>query len=492
SFNCIQMPEKRDPIPVDPIPAEAPTDMESLAHLAATSGDGRLFKMDIDYTSQVDAALPKAEALAKKGDVSGALDSLSNLEKQTRLGSDMKSNARIVVAIVKMCYEGQKWDLLNESILALSKKRLLIKFAIAKMVAECCKMVELMKDDPIRMKLIETLRTVTAGKIYVENERARLTSIVVDRLEKEGKVDEAATMLLELQVETYGTMPMKEKVKYLLEQMRLSIGRKDFVRASIIAKKISVRFFDSEEAEAQELKLKFYNQQITVGLNDAAYLDVCRYYRAILDTPSIKSNLDQSKHHLKCAVIFVLLAPHSSDQWDMVHRLAQLRELEGIPEYKSLLTLFMDEELISWKESLCSSFEATLKKGAPKCPATGVLDGESGEKRWKDLHIRVGEHNMRMISKYYTKISFERLAQLLDFTVEEMEKFVCDMIVSGSIVDAKLDRPKRVVDLRARIAPIDILDDWARNVTKLTEILNQVSHHILKEEMVHRAFDTKA
>lgn len=28
---------------------------------------------------------------------------------------------------------------------------------------------------------------------------------------------------------------------------------------------------------------------------------------------------------------------------------------------------------------------------------------------------------MRMISKYYTKISFERLAQLLDFTVEVSE-----------------------------------------------------------------------
>ena len=55
---------ERDPVPVDPIPADPPTDMEALAHLAATSGDGRLFKMDIDYTTQVDEALPKAKALA--------------------------------------------------------------------------------------------------------------------------------------------------------------------------------------------------------------------------------------------------------------------------------------------------------------------------------------------------------------------------------------------------------------------------------------------
>lgn len=32
--------------------------------------------------------------------MNGALDALSNLEKQTRLGSDMKSNGRIVVAMV--------------------------------------------------------------------------------------------------------------------------------------------------------------------------------------------------------------------------------------------------------------------------------------------------------------------------------------------------------------------------------------------------------
>lgn len=35
---------------------------------------------------------------------------------------------------VKLCFDGQKWDLLNETILSLSKKRLIIKVAIAKMV----------------------------------------------------------------------------------------------------------------------------------------------------------------------------------------------------------------------------------------------------------------------------------------------------------------------------------------------------------------------
>ncbi|VDK58974.1 unnamed protein product [Cylicostephanus goldi] len=121
--------------------------------------------MDVDYESQVDEAIPKANAIAAKGDVAGALDSLANLEKLSRLGSDMKSNTRIVQHMVKLCFEGKKWDLLNDTILTLSKKRLIIKMAIAKMVRDACEMVEKMPNEELKMKLVDTLRTVTAGKV---------------------------------------------------------------------------------------------------------------------------------------------------------------------------------------------------------------------------------------------------------------------------------------------------------------------------------------
>ncbi len=44
-------------------------------------------------------------------------------------------------------------------------------------------------------------------------------------------------------------MEKKEKVELLLEQMRLCLARKDYIRAQIIAKKISVRFFEDESSE---------------------------------------------------------------------------------------------------------------------------------------------------------------------------------------------------------------------------------------------------
>ena len=92
------------------------------------------------------------------------------------------------------------------------------------------------------MKLIDTLRTVTEGKIYVENERSRLTHRLAMIHEKDGNVTEAAKIMQELQVETYGSMERKEKVEMILEQMRLCLAVQDFIRALIISKKISTRY----------------------------------------------------------------------------------------------------------------------------------------------------------------------------------------------------------------------------------------------------------
>lgn len=161
----------------------------------------------------------------------------------------MRSNSRILRHIVKLAFESKNWELLNETIVSLSKKRALIKFAIKNMIQDCCEFVDKVPNEDDRNKLVDTLRVVTAGKIYVEVERARLTKRVVKKLEAEGKFEEAWTNIIELQVETFGSMEMPEKVRFLLDQVRLSIHRKDFVRAAIIANKVSIKFFETKTDE---------------------------------------------------------------------------------------------------------------------------------------------------------------------------------------------------------------------------------------------------
>lgn len=42
-------------------------------------------------------------------------------------------------------------------------------------------------------------------------------------------------------------MEKKEKVEFILEQMRLCLAKKDYIRTSIISKKINTRFFTTNE-----------------------------------------------------------------------------------------------------------------------------------------------------------------------------------------------------------------------------------------------------
>ena len=46
-------------------------------------------------------------------------------------------------------------------------------------------------------------------------------------------------------------MEKEEKVQFILEQMRLGLARKDYIRTQIISKKISIKFFASESDTVQ-------------------------------------------------------------------------------------------------------------------------------------------------------------------------------------------------------------------------------------------------
>lgn len=68
------------------------------------------------------------------------------------------------------------------------------------MVQEAYTYVDEITDMKEKLKLIDTLRQVSAGKIYVEIERARLTKKLATIKEAEGNIDEASSILQELQV----------------------------------------------------------------------------------------------------------------------------------------------------------------------------------------------------------------------------------------------------------------------------------------------------
>eukprot|EP00730_Choanoeca_flexa_P003744 TRINITY_DN11492_c4_g1_i3.p1 TRINITY_DN11492_c4_g1~~TRINITY_DN11492_c4_g1_i3.p1 ORF type:complete len:297 (+),score=95.40 TRINITY_DN11492_c4_g1_i3:88-978(+) len=284
--------------------------------------EGKIIKQEEDFTAEVDEALPAATSLRENGKLTEAIDSLIPLEKKSRIAADVKSTSRVLVHIVTMCFESQAWDTMGEYIVVFMKRRGQLKKAITDMIAKACEFLEQAPDKETTLKMIDTLRTVTAGKIHVELERARITLKLAKMKEEEGNVVEAADILQELQVETYSSMDKREKVEFILEQMRLCLAKQDWIRAGIISKKISTRFFEAENTD--DLKLKYYGQMLELAQQDERYLDMSRYHRAIFETASVQEDPAQWRPALQNAVVFLVLSPFDSEQSDLFPRVMEV------------------------------------------------------------------------------------------------------------------------------------------------------------------------
>ncbi|KAF3822467.1 hypothetical protein GH733_007841, partial [Mirounga leonina] len=414
--------------------------------------------MEVDYSAMVDQRLPECEKLAKEGRLQKVIETLLSLEKQTHTASDMVSTSRILVAVVKMCYEAKEWDLLNENIILLSKRRSQLKQAVAKMVQQCCTHVEEITDLPVKLQLIDTLRMVTEEKIYVEIERAWLTETLSTIKEQNGDVKEATSILQELQVETNRSMEKKERVEFILEQMRLCLAVKDYICTQIISKKINTKFYQEENTE--KLKLKYYNLMIQLDQHEGSYLSICKHYRAIYGR---KRKVATGSEKF---ILYVILAPFDNEQSDLVHRISGDKKLEEIPKYKDLLKLFTTMELMRWS-TLVEDYGIFHKK---RSPATDVFGStEEGERRWKDLKYRVVGHNIRVMTKYYTRITMKRMAQLLNLSVDESEAFLSNLVVNKTIF-AKVDRLAGIIDFQRPKDPNNLLNDWSQKLNSLMSL----------------------
>ena len=332
-------------------------------------------------------------------------------------------------------------------------------------------------NDAAKMKIMQTLRDITAGKVFLEVERARVSRSMSDMLYAKGEVDKAADTLQDLAVETFGSLSRREKVEFILEQMRLNVERTDMARANMLSRKVNTKFFDDEEQ--QGLKLLYYELMIQIGVHDGRYLDVCKYYREVLSTPSIRSDEEKSKDVLRHVIIFLILSPFDNEQSDLVSRVESTESLDMVPEYKSLLKCFTTPELMRWP-----GIEALY---GPMLRQLVVFSGSpEAEERWKQLHARVVEYNIQVVAKYYTQIHLERLAQLLDLPVNKAEEALADLVVKKT-THARIDRPAQIVNFQSPMTDAEVLNHWSNDMSKLLQTIEKVSHLVEKEWAIQRA-----
>lgn len=232
------------------------------------------------------------------------------------------------------------------------------------------------------------------------------------------------------------------------------------------------------------LKLKYYDLLVRYWRHKGDALEVTRCLRAAYDTPCVAADGAAADALLKRAAWYAVLAPAtSSDAATLLAATAAEPRLDGLPAYKKLVATFRGGELVDW-----AAFEAEY--GGELAALGDVFGGDgagpdSGPGRRAALQTRVTQHNVLAASKFYSRLSMARLAELLAVDPHAAERAVADMVSDGALA-AKIDRPAGVIRFGAPRTPDDVLNAWSAGIARLLTTVDRASGAIAKEAAVHK------
>jgi 26S proteasome regulatory subunit N5 len=281
--------------------------------------------------------------------------------------------------------------------------------------------------------------------------------------------------LQEVHVETYGSLSKREKVEFILEQLRLTLANKDYVRANIVSGKISRKNLQEEQME--EYKVKFFSLMAELHRHERDAFALAKDYHSIYSTPHILNDETKWMVALQSTVAFLALSPYSNEQQDMMIRINEDSNLEQMPSFQKTIQLFLKKEIINYPMANQAEMEGL---------SSFVEGGQDLAAFWHDsFHGRIIQHNVRVSSLYYKRIHMTRLAQLLGLTPERLEREVSSMVSDGSLY-AKIDRPKDIVRFASPKTPEAVLSDWGSDIDNLLHLVERTTHLINKENMTRQ------
>jgi len=273
-------------------------------------------------------------------------------------------------------------------------------------------------------------------------------------------------------------MKKKEKTEYIIEQMRICLLKKDYIRTQIISRKIHPKVLLDADEGFQKIKIRFHELMVQFFAHNRSYLDIAKAYFAIYETPIVQKDSAQALNALKLVAVFVILSEKSNEQSDFLNRIALDTNLAKIPAFQRLVDLLITKEVLDFAE-----FRTEFSPEFAPLPAFAGKDDSNA--LWEDLRLRIIEHNLHVISAYYKLITTKRLAQLLNLDQNESELQVSKLVVKGAIY-AKIDRPRGVISFRKTETPNEVLNKWGADIAALLDLVEHTVHLIQRENMVHK------
>jgi len=402
-------------------------------------------------------------------------------EKAARHENDHIKIAQICTRILRLAWDHKELARLREFLVALTKRRGQAKKAVVDMVQLCMEeFLPLLPTREEKYKMLATLREASEGKLFLEKEYADCTKRLCEMLEEDGKVEEATKTIQEIQIETYGSLTTREKVDFILYQMKLVLERRDFVRCQILSRKISRKHLGEAGLEAQ--KIQYFEFMVRYYVHEKMVLDTAKAFQTIYDTHS-KAELDldgqQKRRAFQNFIVYLMVAPYTNEKVDLLNIANSLyaRELDENELLARFVRKFLSNELLPFNSQEIEGQFAQFE------PFRADLT-EHAAKHAEDFLRQLIQHNIRVVQKYYQRVRLGRLAQLVGVSQDLAEKEIGDMVVNKRIA-AKINRMQGIVVFKKNKHSNDILNDWNYDIRHMLDKIENTCHLINREKVVH-------
>ena len=177
---------------------------------------------------------------------------------------------------LKLAFDNREIARVREFLLVLTKRRGQAKKAIIDMVQWAQSVIDNLPSREERYKMIETLREASDGKMFLEREYAQVTMWQAEMMESDGRTEDATKLVQEIQIETYGSLKTEEKVDFILYQMKMVLGRKDFVRCQIMSRKISKKHMNEKGLERQ--RVQYFRFMVLYYVHERMTMDAAKAF----------------------------------------------------------------------------------------------------------------------------------------------------------------------------------------------------------------------
>lgn len=466
---------------------------------------GASFKQEEDHSRATDELLEKINATtipvllrSTNKSLDDLVSELLVLEKTARLAGDAISTKRLAVEVIRVYRVQGNYAKVLEILEMLMRKRGQTKQAQSAMIAECAVMLS---DGSLsqerRREVLERVVHLTDSKIHVELEHVRFAIDLAKLMESEGQKRAACDLLSGLHIETITSMPRAEKLDAINRLIRLCLELEDYEQTPLVSRRVNHRAL--ARPESREAKLTYFELMRQYYAQRKSYFNVARCWH---ETYLTETNESAKTAALSNMVVHYLISEHAtpkeledlaectafSPATKFAERNAAIqdvtttlhKQLEEMPRLQYLLQRFTSIELIRQKvagevDTLCAN-HPELSSHADR----QVL-----------LHCRCSEHDLLVISRFYTRLRLLRLAQLVGLSPEHTEEFLMMMVSSGTLY-AKMDRVDGLVVFEAKKNATEVINGWNTAVERSVALLDKASHLIVKERMLHNIFASQA